>query len=271
MLLRTKVQIDRQTPHTVYTGTVIRESIDYHRLPSNKASYIIMTVTTQCLSRVDQLLLQRLMAHHVLEDKEAKQMLSDIYKNKTMTQMTPSQSQNDEGGEETPKELEECFAAINQQMTKGFGLEISSVVLDRTKYHAVMNSHADEISKKSFDRHFDAHDRQFILLILQHLVDNNDNGTNNGKGIPRRDLYNLRGELEEPYKMSLQGAEHVVESLLQQHWLRTLLLDDDDENRRASMQANLELAPRTYLELSHLLVDMGIPQDDLPQFLFHRL
>jgi hypothetical protein len=228
-----------------------------------------MTVTTQCLSRVEQLLLQRLMAHHVLEDKEAKQMLSDIHnKNKTMTQRTQRTQSQDEQEEETPKELEECFAAINQQMTKGFGLEISSVVLDQTKYHAVMNSHADEISKKSFDRHFDAHDRQFILLILQHLV---DNGTN-GKGIPRRDLYNLRGELEEPYKMSLQGAEHVVESLLQQHWLRTLLLENEnDENRRASMQATLELAPRCYLELSHLLVDMGIPQDDLPQFLFHRL
>jgi hypothetical protein len=100
------------------------------------------------------------------------------------------------------------------------------------------------------------------------LVDND-----HGKGIPRRDLYNLRGELAEPYKMSLQGAEHVVESLIQQHWLRALLLleNENDENRRASMQATLELAPRSYLELSHLLVDMGIPQDDLPQFLFHRL
>jgi Ca2+-dependent lipid-binding protein len=209
-------------------------------------------MTTQTLARSQQLMLQRLMARHILEDTEAKQIFAGVQKVLT---------QDDDHSQMT---LEKCFAEVNQQLTKGFGLEIATVVLNQTKYHAVINSHADEVSKRSFEQHFDAHDRQFIQQVLAHLVE-----SDTGSGIPRKDLYNLRSDLKDPYKMTLQGAEHVVETLLQENWLRNSL--DQPENRRESMQATLELAPRTYLELSHLLVELGIQQDQLPQFLFHRL
>lgn len=208
-------------------------------------------MTTQPLDRAQQLMLQRLMASHVLEDKEAKKIFAGVQK--TLTQ--------DESSQMT---LEECFAEVNQQLTKGFDLEIATVVISQIKYHAVINSHADEASKKSFEQHFDAHDRQFIMLVLAHLVEN-DSET----GVSRATLYNLRSDLKEPYKLTLTGAEHVVETLIQEHWLRINL--GENENRRESVQATLELAPRAYLELSHLLVDLGVPQDGLPQFLFHRL
>eukprot|EP00980_Cylindrotheca_fusiformis_P005363 scaffold1140_cov60-Cylindrotheca_fusiformis.AAC.2 len=236
--------------------------------------------TTQALSRVEQLLLQRLMAAHVLDDKDAKSILREIQHQQQLLTQDDNVATNNNNNASS---LEECFANINQQMTHGFGLEIATVVMDAstTKYHAVMNTHGgDDVSKKAFEKHFDAHDRQFILLILQHLVDAtaNDNDNNNVV-VARRDLYNLRGELQEPYRMTLQGAEHVVESLIQQQWLRisstTTTANKKNNNKKrneSSMQATLELAPRSYLELSHLLVeDMGFPQDDLPQFLFHKL
>ena len=225
-----------------------------------------MTIATEPLTRVQQLLLQRLMAAHCLDDKAAKGLLTEIHGLMSQTAGTPEDS-----SPQSIQSLEECFSDINQQLTKGFGLEIATVVLGRKKYHSIINSHADEVSKLSFDKHFDAHDRQFILLIMKHLVESHPSvtGDDSSSGVPRKDLYNLRGDLQEPYKLTLTAAEHVVESLVQQQWLRVTTNDDDD--RRSSMQANLELAPITYLELSHLLVDIGISQDDLPQFLFHRL
>lgn len=213
-----------------------------------------MTVLTEPLPREQKLMLQRLMASHILENNEAKQMFAAIH----------SSLQNDGFEVDVNLSVEECFAEINQQLTKGFDLEIATVVLDQTKYHAVINSHSDDVSKLSFNNHFDAHDRQLIIMIFQHLVDRDE-----GEGISRKDLINLRGDLKEPYKLSLTAAEHIVETLIQEQWLR--LTNENDENRRRSMQAGLQLAPRTYLELSHLLVDMGIPQDELPQFIFHRL
>eukprot|EP00980_Cylindrotheca_fusiformis_P010197 scaffold2267_cov92-Cylindrotheca_fusiformis.AAC.16 len=240
--------------------------------------------TTQALSRVEQLLLQRLMAAHVLDDKDAKSILCEIQQQQQQLLTQDDNAATNANNNNASSSLEECFANINQQMTHGFGLEIATVVMDAstTKYHAVMNTHGgDDVSKKAFEKHFDAHDRQFILLILQHLVDATANDNDNKVVVvARRDLYNLRGELQEPYRMSLQGAEHVVESLIQQQWLRisstTATTANKNKNNKkrneSSMQATLELAPRSYLELSHLLVeDMVFPQDDLPQFLFHKL
>eukprot|EP00980_Cylindrotheca_fusiformis_P001873 scaffold427_cov74-Cylindrotheca_fusiformis.AAC.3 len=222
------------------------------------------------------------MAAHVLDDKDAKSILRDIQQQQLTQDDNAATNANNNNASAS---LEECFANINQQMTHGFGLEIATVVMDAStnKYHAVMNTHGgDDVSKKAFEKHFDAHDRQFILLILQHLVDATANDNDNVVVVARRDLYNLRGELQEPYRMTLQGAEHVVESLIQQQWLRisstttaTTANKNKNNNKKrneSSMQATLELAPRSYLELSHLLVeDMGFPQDDLPQFLFHKL
>ena len=214
-----------------------------------------MTVLTEPLPREQKLMLQRLMAAHVMEDNEAKQTFAAIH----------NSLEKDDSGVDVRLSLEECFSEINQQLTKGFDLEIATVVLDQTKYHAVINSHADDVSKLSFDHHFDAHDRHFIMLIIEHLVDKDE-----GEGIPKKDLINLRGDLKEPYKQSLAGAEHIVDALIEEQWIR-LSQDDRDKNRRESVHAAFQLAPRTYLELSHLLMDLGIEQDDMPQFLFHRL
>jgi hypothetical protein len=36
------------------------------------------------------------------------------------------------------------------------------------------------------------------------------------------------------------------------------------------MKAEYQIGPRSYLELSTLLTDFGMPKDDLPQMIFHR-
>jgi hypothetical protein len=192
---------------------------------------------TQPLALEEQLFVQRLMASHVMNDKTAQKVFQG----------------------EHP--LEESLPRINQQLTNGFGLEIATVILNKTKYHAIINTHADDVAKLS--EHFNPHERGLIRLIFATLVDS--------ETAPRSKLINARGDLEEPLKLTAPGAEHVVEMLLEEEWLRVATEEDNNENRRESMQALLELSPRTYLELSHLLVDMGMEQESLPQFLFHRM
>ena len=183
------------------------------------------------------------MAAHVLSEEDAQSLFAEL-------------NENDYNAN-----LEECFGQINQQLSKGFGLEIATFVLGKLKYHAVINSHADDIAKQSFQQHFNPHERAIIQLMMQKLVDDTK--------VPRKDLINLRSKLEEPYKLTHDGAGHVVEVLLEEGWLQ-VSQDELADKRRESLQISLEIAPRTYLELSHLLVEMGIPQEDLPQFLFHR-
>lgn len=161
--------------------------------------------------------------------------------------------------------LEECFGQINQQLSKSFGLEITTVVVDSIKYHCIINLHADDVAKNSFvQHHFNPHEMALLRLIFQKLVDNGPTA--------RKDLVNLRGGLEEPYKLTLQQAEAVVEKMLEEKWLRIDASSEENaKRRRESLQVTLELAPRSYLELSHTLTDMGYPKEDMPQFLIHRV
>jgi hypothetical protein len=222
------------------------------------------------LSRGQQLLLQRLMAAHILTDDQARDLFQEL--SSEMDEKFPS--------------LERCFGSINQQLTKGFGLEIMTVVMDaapaaagggtgaravkKEKFHAVINVHDDEVAKQAFSSHMNAHERALIRLIVEKLVDE-------GRPTDRKTLINLRLELEEPYKLTLGQSEHCVELLLDEQWLVVAPADNDGTDaagsgrrRRESMQAKLQLGPRMYLELSHLLMSLGMGQDELPQFIFHR-
>ena len=232
------------------------------------------TVTTKPLQRGQQILLQRLLASHVMEDGVAQELFSQL----RGADGGGSDDENNDGNVvdndiNNITSLDVWFAEINQELTKGFGLEIATVVLNKTRYHSILNSHADDVAKQSFsDRHWNAHERALVRLILQELVNHKSGGDGGGGGeeggLPRKDLINLRGDLEEPFKLTLAGAEHVVEMLLEEAWIRVV---EGDTRRRESMKVTLELAPRTYLELSHTLLDYGMPQDGMPQFLFHRI
>jgi hypothetical protein len=217
-------------------------------------------VQVEPLARGQQLMLQRLLAAHVLSDDQAKTLYQEL-------------QQGDDASQQDPQTLEEAFQEINAQLTKAFGMEVATVSMkietstttQHTKYHAIINQHADGVAKQSFSHSFNPHERSMIRLILEKLV-------TDGADTPcqRKDLVNLRADLVEPYKLTLQGAEHVVETLVQEQWL-VVSESATQSSRRDSMQATLQLGPRSYLELSHLLTDFGLPQEDLPQFIFHRM
>jgi hypothetical protein len=209
-----------------------------------------MVATTQPLEREQQLFLQRVMASHCLNHKEAQGVFDEL--------QVPNDS------------LEEAFEAINRQLTRGFGLEIATVVLDKTKYHSVINLRNDEVSGNAFEQHYNSHERALVRLILEKfaVTEQEDEGTP-VIALPKKDLINLRNDLQEPYKVStVAQAEHVVEMLLDEKFLR--ISEASSTQRRESMQTLVELAPRAYLELSTYLTELGVPQESMPQFLFHR-
>jgi hypothetical protein len=230
---------------------------------------IIMSETdVQPLARGQQLMLQRLLAAHVLTDDQAKTLYQELQE--------ADDNDDDASQQDPPQTLEEAFQEINAQLTTAFGLEVATVSMKldtthHTKYHAIINQHADGVAKQAFGNSFTPHERSMIRLILEKLV--NDDGAEDDNNAPsscqRKDLVNLRADLVEPYKLSLQGAEHLVETLVQEQWL--VVSVEATQSRRDSMKATLQLGPRSFLELSHLLTDLGFPQDDLPQFIFHRM
>jgi hypothetical protein len=208
-----------------------------------------MTATTQPLAREQQLFLQRVLASHCMSHKEAKSLFQEL------------KVSNDS--------LEDAFEDINRQLTKGFGLEIATVVLDKTKYHSIINLRNDEVAGDAFEHRYNTHEKALIRLILAKFAQDDEAEDEDGRStvsIPKKDLINLRTELEEPYKIgSVAQAEHIVDLLIEEQFLRIV-----EGGRRESMQVQLELAPRAYLELSTHLTELGIPQDKMPQFLFHR-
>ncbi|KAG7363433.1 Nse1 non-SMC component of SMC5-6 complex [Nitzschia inconspicua] len=233
----------------------------------------------QPLPAGQQMLLQRLMANHVMSNDKAKLTVSSLLE---------EVGENAMGSTEN---LSQIFSNINQQLNPAFGLEIVTMV-DKSgekavKYHAVVNTQCDDVAKQySFEKAFTAHERAFIRLLMQRMV---EEGT-----MKRKDCINLRSTLTKGFKLSLDDAERMVQILLDEEWLRVSARqensDDEEEEedgendepsqssrkrqkkklRRESVQIKMELAPRSFMELSHYLSDLGLEEEDMPQFLFHR-
>jgi len=196
---------------------------------------------TEPLTRGHQLFLQRLLASHVMNDDYAK---------KLHEQLNDTRS----------KSLEQSLSIINEQLSAGFGLEVATVNIEGMRYHAIINPHSDDtIAKASFTHIFTPHERAFIRLVLEKLVET--------EHAARMDLVNLRMALKDPYKaIPIDAAEHCIDTLLEEYWLVPV----SNADRRKSMKAEYQIGPRTYLELSSLLTDFGMPAEDLPQMIFHR-
>ena len=211
------------------------------------------------LSVGQQLLLQRLMAAHIMTDHQARELFEEL--------------SNEMDG--AFRSMEHCFGSINKQLTKGFGLEIATVCMSsgdgdendennnaKQKFHAIINRHDDDVAKKSFGFSFNLHERALIRLVIGKLVEDGSSD--------RKTLINLRSDLQEPYKLTLSQAEHCIEVLLEEEWLILGPEENNGRRRRESMQAKVQMGPRAYLELSQVLTNMGMEEDELPQFIFHR-
>jgi hypothetical protein len=198
---------------------------------------------TQPLTPGQHILLQRLMAAHVLTHEEA----TAIFEQENDTRGCGS--------------IEECFRSINEQLMSGFGLEIATVSFDGSKYHAIMNPHADDdIAKASFALTLPPSEREYMRKVLETLVQEEDQFST------RMDLINLRNTLDEKFKLRVEDTEHCLDKMLTERWLAT---NDEKENRRTSLnKTEYVIGPRSYLELRHLLQDFGM--EDLPQCIYHR-
>ncbi|OEU13724.1 hypothetical protein FRACYDRAFT_242070 [Fragilariopsis cylindrus CCMP1102] len=210
---------------------------------------------TEPLPRGQQMLLQRLIAKHCITSGKAEKEFKTLVANwKDYASRNDDDDDDDDGEEEENQNqgkvnfmgpgintLEDAFVSINRQLKPGFGLEIVTLVDtfdNNTHYIAVINTMADEIAKKEtvFAKSWNPHEH-----------------------------------LEGGFKLSLDHATRVVGILLEEKWLRTSLTGDSEkQHRRESVQAKIELAPRTFLELSHYITSLGFDERKLPQFLFHR-
>eukprot|EP00429_Kryptoperidinium_foliaceum_P049279 CAMPEP_0176116638 /NCGR_PEP_ID=MMETSP0120_2-20121206/58587_1 /TAXON_ID=160619 /ORGANISM="Kryptoperidinium foliaceum, Strain CCMP 1326" /LENGTH=183 /DNA_ID=CAMNT_0017450907 /DNA_START=9 /DNA_END=560 /DNA_ORIENTATION=- len=182
------------------------------------------------------------MASHCLSNEEAQKIFDDL--------------------KVRNNSLEEAFETINAELTKGFGLEIATVVLEKQKYHAVINLRNDDVAANAFESSYNSHERAFVRKILEQFCSSDDKHPS----FPKKDLINLRNELEDSFKITtVDHAKTVVERLLDQQFLRIV-----SGGRRDSMQVEVEMAPRGYLELSTFMTERGVSHDNMPQFLFHR-
>jgi hypothetical protein len=215
-----------------------------------------MTSATEPLVKGQQLFLQRLLAAHCFDDDQALM---------TFKELKPAM----DGACEN---LNDCLSQINTQLTKGFGLEVATVSIKEDgvfkQFHAIINTQQDKAAKDAFQsQSFDLNDRAFLRLVYEKLA---EDGT-----CQRSVLINLRTELKDNVSLSMARADHLIETLLEEKWLVVTQADEEaggtqNSRRRESVHAAIGIGPRSFLELSHYLQDLGYPEEDLPQFLFHR-
>ena len=189
------------------------------------------------LSLGQKLMLQRLMASHVLASDEAKKLFDEL-------------------NDTTHASLNQCWKEINASLSPAFGLEVATVSLNGTRYHAVINQHADDIAKQSF-KNLTPNVKAYMRLVLEFLAEK-ELGS-------RMDLINLRTKVDAKHKaLSIQDSELALDNLIDEFWLTC----NNKENRRASMSQEYMVGPRSYLELGHLLKDFGM--EEMPQIIYHR-
>ena len=207
---------------------------------------------TDPLPRGQQMLLQRLMAEHTMTDEQADAVLQQLV-----------DAKEDLGRAST---ITQCFSSINQQLKKGFGLEIMTMISsddNNQKIHAVVCADIDTVAKESFAGIVGYNERKYLKVLLESLVE--------GPSV-RSTLINLRTE-DESVKLDLDAADKFLETLLDEHWLAydtSTSSSQSQQRRRESMNAKITLGPRAFLELNHVLTDAGYPKEELPQFVFHH-
>jgi len=251
---------------------------------------------TEPLPRGQQLLLQRLMASHCMSGKEATEVFESLVANGKEfmggDQDEDNQDDNSSFMGSGISTLQEAFVSINRQLKPGFGLEIVTMVDTtgkRAKYfHAVVNTAADKVAKSAniFAKSWNPHERAFVRLVIGALVEQkaedegeedddedgestSNNKTNSVVGIEKKVLVNQRAHISGGFSLTLGQAQRVMEVLLDEKWLRVSPAATEN-NRRDSGKAMIELAPRSYMELYHYIMDLGMEADKLPQFLYHR-
>jgi hypothetical protein len=155
---------------------------------------------------------------------------------------------DDEGGS---GDMKSNIARINAQLTK-FGLEIRGLSVKGRRHYAMVNTFPDEVAQTVLA--MSKPDQTYIRLVLQALVDADEGEATKAA------VLNLKDKI-----LTLPQAEALFDKLLDDKWIEW-----SDPRKRNANGSKVKLAPRTYMELSYMLVDdFGMPEEDLPQMVYH--
>jgi hypothetical protein len=194
------------------------------------------------LSQGQKALNQRLLAEHCMSEEALQQVYQEIME------------QGMDMGNNSGRNLKECIQSCNAQL-KYLGLEIVALKwpADHKRYFAIRNQHADSVAHHVWGTQFHASSSvpefAFVSKVLHTLSEQGPTS--------RADLINLKNEIDN-CKVAL--AEAMIQKLVDGKWIQ------------AQQGSTMELAPRTYLELSQTLVeDWGMDPDTIPQtIVFHK-
>jgi Nse1 non-SMC component of SMC5-6 complex len=165
------------------------------------------------------------------------------------------------------------------------------------RYYSIINRFPDDVAKKCFQNMFPPQQQAYVRLVFEKLVEGgpatratvlnyknllNDNGRNSNQSSRLTMSQMTENTAEVPNEdgddtsvltktvLTLPMVEDVLERLLAEKWLIMKL--DGTGSRRSSNSSLVDIGPRSYMELSYLLVDeFGMEKDDLPQQIYHRL
>jgi hypothetical protein len=219
----------------------------------------IITDDVEPLHPQQQLFLQRILASHIVTDKEAQTIFENILQN------DPTQHNG------LGRDVKDVLSQINRSLKPAFRLEIKSVALalplpatndndveeeeettdragNRNKsvlYHSIVNCDSDAVSKSAANPTFtkSPHELAFFRHLLERLVekDEDDEQSNNNRAkgclsyLSRMDMINARLELTGAHKdkISIVQAEKMLDLLETQGWLvgsSGLTQDGGEEN-----------------------------------------
>ena len=232
------------------------------------------------LSYAQKALNQRLLAEHTLKEDDLRALWNELNNNNMSLEdaLRQSNAQLAHAGLEIA-----AIAMKEENVDNGMTTQNSTSSTNATtvkKYFSLINKFPDDLAKETFGKLYTPAEHALVRLWLAALVETTVES--------RAGLLNLRSQLSKSTQtqtqatqptqdenaenqptqqttttlsLSLQGAEDLLERLLEEQWL-----EYSSSTRRQSMQAQIQLAPRTYLELGYLLTqDFGVPAEDLPQ------
>lgn len=202
---------------------------------------------------------QRLLAEHCLPEHKLRAIWEQLAEQEDMGAQT----------------MEETMAVCNEPM-RSIGLEIRCIAIKNrqqdtslsmndisdvastaasvsqrktTKYYAIVNSYPDEVAKAGFLQSMVPGETTYIKVILENLVEEPQSLAT---------LLNLRPDSDQE-KISLPVAEQIVYKLLDDKWLEWT-------TGQRGNSALIQMAPRTYMELAHLLSEeLGMEKENMPQ------
>ena len=261
------------------------------------------------LSTPQQRFLQRLLASHVVNDRNLQEIWDEIKEE--------SSSNNEPLG----RNLNDTLGIINRSLKPAFGLEIRSVSLalnlgeDKddededeaeeddtpTLYHTIINCQGDDVSKAAANPEMtkNPHELALFRLIIESLVEMSSNEDDDGDdendgsarkkrkrnrrgmgcqaSVSRMDMINMRTKLTGAHAgtLTVTQVENAIHLFVSQGWF-VQAANPNGRSKKAAKKRNsmggsrfLQLGPRSYMEFPEFLELVGLDKDLLPQFLIH--